>query len=103
MCHKFPIITELTHLLLQVEDLVEQVLQLEVEGVHLALARRRRLPAAPRPQLVQPVQLLQGQRRQRRLDPQLGQVGGSLRTLLDLKSGDSSLGSHDLPSLFLNR
>ena len=34
--------------------------------------------------LVQPVQLLQRQRRERRLDPQLRQVGRRLRALLDL-------------------
>ena len=67
------------------EDLVEEVLQLEVERVHLSLAGGRRLPARPRPQLVQPVQLLQGQRRQRRLDPQLSQVRRRLRALLDLE------------------
>ena len=39
------------HLLLQVEDLVEEVLELEVEGVHLPLARRSRLARSPRPQL----------------------------------------------------
>ena len=39
------------HLLLQVEDLVEEVLELEVEGVPLPLARRSRLPRRPRPQL----------------------------------------------------
>ena len=39
------------HLLLQVEDLVEEVLELEVEGVHLPLARRSRLARRPRPQL----------------------------------------------------
>ena len=34
--------------------------------------------------LVQSVQFLERQRRERRLDPQLGQVGRRLRTLLDL-------------------
>ena len=72
------------------EHLVEEVLQLQVQRVHLALAAGRRLPARPRPQLVQPVQLLQGQRRQRRLDPQLSQVGRRLRTLLDLVGEDNS-------------
>ena len=47
--------------------------------------RLNRLPARPRPQLVQPVQLLEGERRQRRLDPQLGQVRRRLRALLDLE------------------
>ena len=79
-----PNCNSVTHLLLQMEDLVEQVLELQVERVHLALAAGRRLPARPRPQLVQPVQLLQGQRGERRLDPQLNQVGRRLRTLLDL-------------------
>ena len=72
------------------EDLVEQVLELQVKRVHLALAAGRRLPARPRPQLVQPVQLLQGQRGERRLDPQLRQISRRLRTLLDLVGEDNS-------------
>ena len=62
-------------LLLQVGELVLEVLQLEVETVHLLLGLGRRVPGGLHAELVQPVQLLQAQELEGRLNAQVGNLG----------------------------